>query len=366
MSIKLVLANESTAARRRAYFHVVDATDGMTPETGEAAGQPQISTNGGAWTNTGIGTLTHIGSGRYYADLTQAALATNGDVIVTRYKSAATAEIPGTSFHVVAFDPHDAAALGLSRLDTTVGSRSSHAAADVWAAGTRTLTSYGTLVADIWAAGTRTLTSYGTLVADIWAAGTRTLTSYGTLVSDVTTAVWAAGTRTLSAFGFSVTVGTNNDKSGYSLSGAGVTAIDTELSAAHGAGSWEGGGGGGGGGATAAEVWSYGTRELTGFGSLPAAIDSQLSASHGAGLWGGAAGSGSVQHTHTVTVGGAPADGVQVWVTAGTDPTVGVLANGFTNSLGQVTFYLDPGSYYLWRQRGGLNFSNPTAITVTP
>jgi hypothetical protein len=37
--------------------------------------------------------------------------------------------------------------------------------------------------------------------------------------------VWTSGTRTLTAFGFSVTVGTNNDKSGYSLSAAGIQAI---------------------------------------------------------------------------------------------------------------------------------------------
>ena len=36
-------------------------------------------------------------------------------------------------------------------------------------------------------------------------------------VGGVPAAVWASGTRTLSAFGFSVTVGTNNDKSGYGL-----------------------------------------------------------------------------------------------------------------------------------------------------
>ncbi len=47
------------------------------------------------------------------------------------------------------------------------------------------------------------------------------LMDYGTAkTSDVTAipaAVWSHGSRTLSAFGFSVTVGTNNDKTGYSL-----------------------------------------------------------------------------------------------------------------------------------------------------
>lgn len=100
-----IKVNQATAAKRRVYFQLVDATDGMTPETGEAGGQPQISTNGGAWTSTGIGVLVAIGNGRYYAELTQAALATIGDVIETRYKSANTAECPGDTVQVYYNDP---------------------------------------------------------------------------------------------------------------------------------------------------------------------------------------------------------------------------------------------------------------------
>ena len=99
--MRLVKATEATAARRRVYFHLVDAVDGLTAETGEAGRQPQISSNGAAWTSTGIGVLTSIGSGRYYADLTGAAVATAGTVIETRYKSANTAECPGDSVLVV-------------------------------------------------------------------------------------------------------------------------------------------------------------------------------------------------------------------------------------------------------------------------
>lgn len=44
--------------------------------------------------------------------------------------------------------------------------------------------------------------------------------------------VWGSTTRTLSAFGFSVTVGTNNDKTGYALSAAGIQAIWDALTAA--------------------------------------------------------------------------------------------------------------------------------------
>lgn len=44
-------------------------------------------------------------------------------------------------------------------INATISSRSSHSAADVWAVGTRTLTSFGTLVADVWAYATRILTA---------------------------------------------------------------------------------------------------------------------------------------------------------------------------------------------------------------
>jgi len=57
-----------------------------------------------------------------------------------------------------------------------------------------------------------------------------------------------------------VTVATNNDKTGYSISGTITTldALDTALDDAHGAGSWETGTG-----STAQEVWEYATRSLT-------------------------------------------------------------------------------------------------------
>lgn len=161
----LVKANEATAARRRVYFQLVDETDFATPETGEAAGQPQVSTNGGAWTNTGIGTLTAIGNGRYYADVTQAAVATAGDKIETRYKSANTAECPGDSIHVVAFDPHDATRLGLTALP--------NAAAD--AAGGLPISDAGGLDLDTFLGRIDVLLSTRSTYAGADTAGTTTL-----------------------------------------------------------------------------------------------------------------------------------------------------------------------------------------------
>lgn len=97
-----LLQSEATAARRRVYFHLVDATDGITPETGEAAGQSEISKNGAAWAST-TATLTAIGNGRYYVELTAAELNTLGNVQL-RYKSAATAEAIASA-QVTLFDP---------------------------------------------------------------------------------------------------------------------------------------------------------------------------------------------------------------------------------------------------------------------
>lgn len=105
--------SEATAARRRVPIHLVDQTDGITPETGEAAGQPQLSKNGASFSNT-TATLTAIGNGAYYVELTAAELDTVGFGIV-RYDSANTAEAQ-VAFQVVSFDPYDSVRLGLTSL----------------------------------------------------------------------------------------------------------------------------------------------------------------------------------------------------------------------------------------------------------
>jgi len=104
--------NEATAARRRFYFFLVDATDGHTPETGEAAGQPEVSIDGDAWSSGEIGTLTHSGEGYYYADLTQAAINIAGpSVIRARFKSANTREAQADNAIIVGDPIANAAAL---------------------------------------------------------------------------------------------------------------------------------------------------------------------------------------------------------------------------------------------------------------
>jgi len=79
-----------------------------------------------------------------------------------------------------------------------------------------------------------------------------------------------------------------------------------------------------------------------------------------------AAGSGAIEWEYTLTRSdtGAPIDGADVWVTSDAAGTV-VLASGTTDSFGQVTFYLDAGTVYVWRQKSGYNFTNPDTETVS-
>lgn len=102
-----IKANEATAAKRRVRWQIVQA-DGISPALLEAGGQPQVSVNDAAFTDTGVGVLVHVGDGRYYATLTQSVVATAGTWIETRYKSVNTAECPGDSALVVSFDPSSA------------------------------------------------------------------------------------------------------------------------------------------------------------------------------------------------------------------------------------------------------------------
>jgi hypothetical protein len=95
--------SESVALRRQVYFHLVDATDGITPETGETGGQPQISKNGAAFGST-TNTLVAIGNGSYYCELTAAELSDFGFIMV-RFKSANTAEYQILA-QVIADDPY--------------------------------------------------------------------------------------------------------------------------------------------------------------------------------------------------------------------------------------------------------------------
>lgn len=128
--------------------------------------------------------------------------------------------------------------LNAALLDVAVSTRSTYAGADT--AGTTTLLARLTALRagfldNLQFLDMSIIDARDAILGDIPSAGA------------VAAAVWAAGARTLTAFGFSVTVGTNGDKTGYSL----ATPPPTE-----------------------ADIWTYATRTLTsGGGSGGASVD---------------------------------------------------------------------------------------------
>jgi len=77
-------------------------------------------------------------------------------------------------------------------------------------------------------------------------------------------------------------------------------------------------------------------------------------------------GSGAISYTVTIQDGDSNAlDGAEVWVTSdegGSNIVAGTLT---TDANGQATFMLDAGTYYLWQQLSGYNFTNPATLTVS-
>lgn len=153
-----------------------------------------------------------------------------------------------------------------TNLDAAVTTRSSHSASDIWAVGTRTLTSFGTLIADIWANATRILTA-GTNIVLAKGVGVTGFNDVSTaeVKTQADTALSDIGIDHLLSNGTGVPTpvdGTlfddimNKDGSqtydpttdsleAISDSGGGgptVEEIDAELTAEHGAGSWGAGG----------------------------------------------------------------------------------------------------------------------------
>lgn len=75
-------------------------------------------------------------------------------------------------------------------------------------------------------------------------------------------------------------------------------------------------------------------------------------------------GAGSISWTITVDDGSNPLDGVDVWITTDASGN-NLVARGLTNALGQVTFMLDAGTYYAWKQLAGYTFTNPQSFEVS-
>lgn len=128
--MQLLQQSEATAAQRRIPVYLVDATDGYTPETGItfSAGDIKVSKNGGAEANHG-GSVTELAGGIYYYEATAAELDTAGFITIRFTKAGVRTFV--ALCQVVPFDPYDATALGLTRMDAAITSRASQASLDV-------------------------------------------------------------------------------------------------------------------------------------------------------------------------------------------------------------------------------------------
>lgn len=70
-------------------------------------------------------------------------------------------------------------------------------------------------------------------------------------------------------------------------------------------------------------------------------------------------GAGAIEVIYTLTDGGGtPIADADVWATSDVAGAT-VLASGRTDQNGRVTFYLNAGTVYYWRQKSGVNFTNP-------
>jgi len=193
-------------------------------------------------------------------------------------------------------------------------------------------------------------------------------------------AVWNAATATYGTAGTygealeavdttSVTVTTNNDKTGYSLSAGGVDAIWDEVQSGHVTAGTFGlyldmqssliSTGGLSAATIADAVWDEAKANHTTADTYGAYLDQKVSLTD--------TGAGAVAFTYTVTdsSNNQPIDGAEVWVTTDSGGTNIVAGTSTTNAQGEVTFYLDPATYYFWTKKAGYNFTNPDTEIVS-
>ncbi len=115
--MQYIQTGENNPEMRRVYFHLVDATDGITPEAGEAGGTTTISRNGRTPANT-VNTLVAVDAskGDYYLELSLSEITTPGHLLL-HYKSANTAHF-AQEIQIMAFDPYTQfGALGVGGAD---------------------------------------------------------------------------------------------------------------------------------------------------------------------------------------------------------------------------------------------------------
>jgi len=193
---------------KKVILYMVDDSDHVSPETGLTL-TVRVSKNGGAFA-AGAGSVAELEDGLYAYTFGAGDVDTLGPVVI---KATATgADQCVVEGRVVAFDPDDASALGLGRLDATITSRLAANAAPAH---------FGDL-AITETTGKVTVNNVDDCKADV--SGLATSAEIAALhdFDPATEKVEIAGTKNRlddlnDIDGSSVTVTTNNDKTGYAL-----------------------------------------------------------------------------------------------------------------------------------------------------
>lgn len=114
----LIKQSESTAARRRLLFVLVDITDGFTKETGLSSGFTVYISKAGGTPASSAGSITELNAtnapGQYYYEFTTGEIDTLGFIAIS-IRHANCRDVDG-EVQVVAFDPYASADLGLSEI----------------------------------------------------------------------------------------------------------------------------------------------------------------------------------------------------------------------------------------------------------
>jgi len=281
----------------------------------------------------------------------------------------------------------------IAYLNAAISSRSSHTAANVWEVGTRALTDKAGFalstagILSIWHQLTANIVTANTIgkllkddinatissrsshaAADVWTAASRALSTPADYKADVSALALEATLTAMKGGGWTdETMKAIKDAvDAISLTAAAVSdAVWDELIADHlGAGS-TGTALNEASAPTAEEVadqiWDEEQSGHTNAGTFGKYLDAAIS-----GV-GGAIGAGALSCTWTqkkddnVT----PMDNVQVWVTTDEEGLNVIAGTLITNASGQVTFMLDAGTYYVWREKAGENFTNPQEWSVS-
>jgi hypothetical protein len=305
-----IYLKQSTASQEIPLGYFVDSTDGDTEETGLTIANTDIKlwkTGATTLTNKNSGGATHISNGIYYTTLDATDTDTLGPMVIFCHVSGAlTVRVECV---VLAANIYDSLIAASDALQVH---------ANEITAGLITAAAIATGAVDADAIADNAIDA-AAIAAD--AIGSSELAA--TAVNEIADQVWE---ETLA------------DHSGT----AGSTAETLDASGATAA-------------AIADAVWDEATGDHSSAGTTGKALINAAAA----------LGAGAITFTYTLTstVDASAIDNAQVWVTTDAGGT-NVIASGTTDANGQVVFYLDAGTYYVWRQKSGWNFTNPDTEVV--